>query len=392
MLTNVLMPRLGESVGEGTVSKWLVRPGDQVREFQPLLEVDTDKVNAQVPSPLSGTVRELLVEAGAAAAVGAVIALIEADIKPADAQPSSIGQPDVRTSGTASRTKLVSPAVAAMAETSGIDTGQVRGTGSGGRVTKRDMVTAAAKLAEAPKQASLPVTVGPDDKLVALTRTRRLIADNMARAKATVPHAWQTQEVDMAGVVANRNLHKASFAQQEGFGLTYLPYVLAAAVAGLRAVPTVNSSFSDAGIVVHRRIHLGVAIGREDGVLVPVIRDADGLSIAGLARSLNDLTSRAQARALTADDLTGGTFTVNNSGSFGTLLSYSVINPGQAGILTMEAVVDRPVARGGLIGIRPMMYLCFSLDHRVLDGLAAARFLSSCRSWLEATNEATPIF
>jgi 2-oxoisovalerate dehydrogenase E2 component (dihydrolipoyl transacylase) len=220
---------------------------------------------------------------------------------------------------------------------------------------------------------------------------RRLIAENMTRSKTTIPHAWQTQEVDMSGVVANRNANTAAFQQREGFSLTYLPYVLAAAISALREHPEVNATFNDTELIVHRAINLGVSVGFEDTLLVPVIRDADGLSLAGLARAVNDLVTRARNRQLKADELQGGTFTVNNSGTFGTLFSYSVINPGQAGILTMEAIVERPVAVEGMIGIKPMMYLCFSFDHRVLDGLQGARFLTSCRKWLEAVGPDTPL-
>jgi 2-oxoisovalerate dehydrogenase E2 component (dihydrolipoyl transacylase) len=196
----------------------------------------------------------------------------------------------------------------------------------------------------------------------------------------------------MSGVVANRSANKAAFQKQEGFSLTYLPYVLAAAVQALRENPHVNATFNETELIVHRDINLGVSVGMEDTLLVPVVRRADGLSLAGLARAVNDLANRARAKQLKADELAGATFTVNNSGTFGTLFSYSVINPGQSGILTMEAIVERPVAVNGLIGIKPMMYLCFSFDHRVLDGLQAARFLTACRKWLEAVTLETPVY
>ena len=196
----------------------------------------------------------------------------------------------------------------------------------------------------------------------------------------------------MSGAVANRNANKAAFQKQEGFSLTYLPYVMAATISALREHPEVNSTFNETELIVHRDINLGISIGLEDTLLVPVIRKADSLSIAGLARAVNDLASRAKTKQLKADELAGATFTVNNSGTFGTLFSYSVINPGQAGILTMEAIVERPVAVNGMIGIKPMMYLCFSFDHRVLDGLQAARFLTSCRKWLESVTAETPVY
>ncbi len=278
----------------------------------------------------------------------------------------------------------------------GVDLAKVPGTGLGGRVTKKDVeqFAAASKAAPAEKPAA-PVpaaTPGEGDEVVQLTRVRRLIAENMVRSKTTIPHAWQTQEADMSGVVANRNANKAAFQKQEGFSLTYLPYVMAATISALREHPEVNSTFNETELIIHRDINLGVSVGLEDTLVVPVIRRADGLSIAGLARAVNDLATRARNKQLKADDLTGGTFTVNNSGTFGTLFSYSVINPGQAGILTMEAIVERPVAVGGMIGVKPMMYLCFSFDHRVLDGLKAARFLTSCRKWLEAVTPELPVY
>ena len=196
----------------------------------------------------------------------------------------------------------------------------------------------------------------------------------------------------MSGVVAHRNADKGAFQQREGFSLTFLPYVIAAAVAALREHPQVNATFNDTELLVHRDINIGVSIGLEDTLVVPVIRRADGLSLAGLARAVNDLAQKARTKKLSADDLTGATFTVNNSGTFGTLFSYSVINPGQAGILTMEAIVERPVAVNGLIGIKPMMYACFSFDHRVLDGLGAARFLVSVRKWLQEVSPDTPLY
>jgi len=275
-----------------------------------------------------------------------------------------------------------------------VDLSKVVGTGIGGRVTKKDVQEYAArpKVASAAPATPASVKAGEGDQVVPLTRVRRLIAENMVRSKTTIPHAWQTQEADMSGVVANRTANKAAFQKQEGFSLTYLPYVVAATASALREHPQVNATFNETEIIIHRDLNLGISVGLEDTLIVPVIRRADGLSLAGIARAINDLATRARNKQLKADDLAGATFTVNNSGTFGTLFSYSVINPGQAGILTMEAIVDRPVAVNGMIGIKPMMYLCFSFDHRVLDGLQAARFLTSCRKWLEAVTVESPVY
>ena len=421
--TRVVMPQLGESVHEGTISRWLVKPGDKVVEFEPMLEVDTDKVNAEVPAPVSGILREILAKEGETVQAGAEIAVVETgdgavtatpeSPAPAPAvatpkvaeEPAKAPEPVLPTRGEVSAKPAegptqetgehrFSPGVQMAASELKVDLSKVTGSGLGGRVTKKDVqdFAAKAKATPAPAAPAAQVAPGVGDQVVQLTRVRRLIAENMARAKATIPHAWQTQEVDMSGVVANRNANKAAFQKQEGFSLTYLPYVMTAAISALREHPEVNSTFNETELILHRDLNLGISVGMEDTLLVPVVRKADGLSIAGLARAMNDLATRARNKQLKADELTGGTFTVNNSGTFGTLFSYSVFNPGQAGILTMEAIVERPVAIEGMIGIKPMMYLCFSFDHRVLDGLQAARFLTSCRKWLEAVTVETPIY
>jgi 2-oxoisovalerate dehydrogenase E2 component (dihydrolipoyl transacylase) len=435
--TRVVMPQLGESVHEGTISKWLVKPGDKVVEFEPMLEVDTDKVSAEVPAPVTGVLKEILAKEGQTVQAGAEIAVVELSDGKATATPEApapapkVAHPSPAPAGAISESEpgrasaqgrgegqkasapapepaappapeleggehRYSPAVQMLASELKVDLSKVTGTGLGGRVTKKDVQEFAARPKAAPTTA--PATVATTaqpaegDQVVQLTRVRRLIAENMTRSKSTIPHAWQTQEADMSGVVANRNANKAAFQKQEGFSLTYLPYVMAATLSALREHPEVNSTFNETELIVHRDINLGVSVGLEDTLVVPVIRRADGLSIAGLARAVNDVATRARNKQLKADDLAGGTFTVNNSGTFGTLFSYSVINPGQAGILTMEAIVERPMAVNGMIGIKPMMYLCFSFDHRVLDGLQAARFLTSCRKWLEAVSLETPVY
>jgi 2-oxoisovalerate dehydrogenase E2 component (dihydrolipoyl transacylase) len=486
--TRVTMPQLGESVHEGTISKWLVKPGDRVVEYEPMLEVDTDKVNAEVPAPVTGVLKEILANEGDTVQAGSEIAVVEvegeaeapervelraeeatpteagagagaggsgdampsaeqaekADTEPRPApggaregatseqpaaeqaagqeaavaeerrqEPEPDGGPQAPDNGSGAGHRY-SPAVLMLAEEQGVDLSRIQGSGLGGRITKRDVrqfvesqrqpphepapaaqqaPEQAAAAPSAPTAASSAPGSAPaaGDEAVPLSRMRRLIAENMTRSKTTIPHAWQTQEVDMSGVAAHRNANKAAFQQREGFSLTYLPYVLAAAASALREHPEANATFNETEIIVHRAINLGVSVGFEDTLLVPVIKNADGLSLAGLARAVNDLAGRARSRQLKADELQGGTFTVNNSGTFGTLFSYSVINPGQAGILTMEAIVERPVAVNGMIGIKPMMYLCFSFDHRLLDGLQGARFLTTARKWLEAVNPDTSL-
>jgi 2-oxoisovalerate dehydrogenase E2 component (dihydrolipoyl transacylase) len=452
--TRVTMPQLGESVHEGTISKWLVQPGDHIEEFEPLLEVDTDKVNAEVPSPVTGVLQEILAHEGDTIEAGSEIAVVEVDgdgagtpaagttpaqsteaapragsaeagavtsrqqdtPQVAPAAPGGSGGGPRADGGGKGGPNRYSPAVLMLAEENDVDLSQLEGTGVGGRVTKRDVrrflegrgaaatarptaapaAPAPAAPQAAPSAAAAPsepaAAPGAGDEAVPLSRVRRLIAQNMTTSKTTIPHAWQTQEVDMSGVAASRNAHKREFQEREGFSLTYLPYVVAAGVAALREHPHVNATFNGDELLVHRGLNVGISVGLDDTLVVPVIKGADGLSLAGLARAINDLATRARTKKLSADDLAGGTFTVNNSGTFGTLFSYSVINPGQAGILTMEAIQDRPVAIDGMLAIRPMMYLCFSFDHRVLDGLQAARFLVSARQWLASVSADTPIY
>jgi len=279
-----------------------------------------------------------------------------------------------------------SPAVRGLAREHGVDLEGIAGSGLGGRVTKKDVQRAIDE-----KRVGSPTRPTPqpilEDHAVPLTRVRKLIAENVTRSKATIPHAWQTQEVDMSGVVANRAANKGRFQQLEGYSLTYLPYVIKATASALRKHPAVNSTCNEAELIIHGQVNIGISVGLESSVITPVLRQADQLTVAGIARAVGDFAQRAREGKVSADELQGATFTVNNSGTFGTLFSYSVIVPGQAGILTMEAIVERPVAVGGMIAVKPMMYLCFSLDHRVMDGLAAARFLSSCRQWLEAVAE-----
>jgi 2-oxoisovalerate dehydrogenase E2 component (dihydrolipoyl transacylase) len=231
-----------------------------------------------------------------------------------------------------------------------------------------------------------------NEERIPLSRIRRLTAERMTLSKTTISHAWQAQEVDMSGVAANIRAHRQAFLEREGFSLTYLPYVVAAAAQALRSHPLLNATFAGDHLVLRRQIHIGIAMGLENGVVVPAVRDADGLSIARVAAAINDLRNRAGAGRLRPEDLSGTTFTVNNTGTFGTVVSYAVITPGQAGILTMGAVKDRAVPLAGQVVTRPVMFLSLSLDHRVLDGLAAARFVSACRDRLERTTDRDSLY
>ena len=411
------MPKLGESVVEGVIGRWLKKVGDRVELDEPLVEVDTEKVNAEVPSPVAGVVVELVAAEGETVPVGAVIARIQ--VEGAERAPESASEAEKEAAAAApagaSRhgsepyklrsPHLYSPSVRRLAAESGIDPETVEGTGAGGRVTKQDMERAieARRQSQAPRPAAVagrattaasarsrPIADG--DEVVPITRLRRTIAERMVHSKRTVPHAWTTVEVDVTSLVEWRESIKEEFRRREGFNLTYLPFVVKAAVEALREYPILNSTWEEDRIVIKKHINIGIAVDLEDGLIVPVIRDADQKSIVGLARAISDLATRARAGTLTPDDVTGGTFTINNTGAFGSILSAPIINYPQAAILSMETITKRPVVVGDAIAIRSMMNLCMSLDHRVLDGAVCGRFLRSVKARLESYNSNTPLY
>ena len=418
MTTSVKMPQLGESITEGTISKWLKQPGDQVKKYEGLVEIITDKVNAEVPAPLTGVLKEIKVKEGATVTVGTEIAIIEESVPATASAPKAQPAPPAATVAVPSpalgegqaggsseaRTRL-SPAVRALIEEHRItdeELSRIEGSGIGGRISKKDVEDYVAKRAqpaaangEQRQQVALasPAPAPTPGTTVPLTPMRRAIANNMLKSKQTIPHAWTVAEVDMTSVVRFRQKAKDSFKQREGIDLTFVPIIVKAVVEGLKAVPILNASWSDQGVVLHKDINVGVAVSVDDGLIVPVIHQADRLSIAGLAKATDDLAKRARAGKLGIPDVQGATFTVNNPGTFGTILSYSIIAPPQAGILAMDAIVKRPVVvEGDAIAVRSMMNLCLSFDHRVLDGVSAARFLQGVRRWLEGFSDQVPLY
>ena len=412
-MTSVKMPQLGESITEGTISKWLKQPGDQVKKYEGLVEIITDKVNAEVPAPLSGVLKEIKVKEGATVTVGTEIAVIEETAAATPSAPKSQPAPQAATpiaapapaeeSATEGRTRL-SPAVRALIEEHRLtdtELARIEGSGIGGRISKKDIEDYVAKRTQPAaangeqRQQAAPTTAPAPSPgtTVPLSPMRRAIASNMLKSKQTIPHAWTVAEVDMSNVVRFRQKAKDGFKQREGIDLTYVPIIVKAVVEGLKAVPILNASWSDQGVVLHKDINVGVAVSVDDGLIVPVIHQADRMSIAGLAKAADDLAQRARAGKLGIPDVQGATFTVNNPGTFGTILSYSIIAPPQAGILAMDAIVKRPVViEGDAIAVRSMMNLCLSFDHRVLDGVSAARFLQGVRRWLEGFSEQVPLY
>lgn len=416
MATVVRMPQLGESVVEGTILRWLKQPGEHVAKLEPLLTISTDKIDTEVPAPADGLLLEVTAPEGATVRAGTVIATIGAAgesgapatmplaaapmVAPEVATPEmppAAPSRDTRPTGRA----FISPVVARMSAEHGVDLAQVPGTGLGGRITRKDLEAYLAsvrrEVAEGEEGAA---TVAPapaplldaEDVLEPLTTMRRAIAQHMVLSKRTSPHVTTICEADMTAVVRHREANKRTFTRN-GATLTYTAYLIAAAVAGLRAMPEVNSRFTDAGIVRHDRVHIGVAVALPDGLLVPVIRNADELSLAGSARALNDLVTRARNGLLKPDEIRGGTFTLTNHGTGGSLVATPIINQPQSAILGVGAIVKRPVVRSSsasllpsaddAIVIRPMVYLSLTFDHRVLDGAQADRFLTAVKEKLE---------
>jgi len=407
MLTRIVMPQLGESVAEGIVSRWLKQEGDLVAKDEPLVEVVTDKVTAEIPSPVAGILKKIVVAEGATVEVGHELALIEEQVQsvvrvagsqvasasttmPEDAMSSAVAHRIPNGTGDAGLPRS-SPIVRRLAAEHGIDLAEVSGTGLGGRITREDVLHFLSSRKEQPlapsqelsAEPSLRATPADREEIVPLSPMRRTIARRMAQSKVTVPHVSTMIEVDMTKVVQFRERMKAEFRRREGVDLTYVPFVIRAVVEALKEHPILNSSWGEDKIIVKKYINIGVAVALEDGLIVPVIPDAGDKSIAGLARAVDDLTKRARAGKLRVADVQGGTFTVNNTGAFGSIMSTPIINQPQAAILSMETIVKRPVVIDDAIAIRSIMNVCLSFDHRITDGLAAGRFLQSVKRRLE---------
>jgi 2-oxoglutarate dehydrogenase E2 component (dihydrolipoamide succinyltransferase) len=414
----------------------LKQKGERVEEYEPLLEVNTDKVDSEIPSPVSGTVLEILVPADTTVRAGEVLAWIgepgetlqvengdggkeetpgetAAEVAPeaeapvsADAMQASAPAP---AAGREGGLGFISPVVARIAGEHNLDLSLIRGTGQGGRITKKDVLAYLEQRekagavpepqapAPAPVQQPAPISAAPQEafptalpgELLPHSPVRRAIAEHMVLSKRTSPHVTTVFEADLSRVVAHREANKAAFAR-DGVNLTYTAYLISAAIAALKTFPAVNSSWSDEGLILHREINIGMAVALgEGGLIVPVIRNADSLSLLGLARAINDLSSRARARQLRPEEVKGGTFTLTNHGTSGSLFATPIINQPQCAILGAGAIQKRAVvvtADGvDAIAIRPMIYLSLTFDHRILDGAAADHFLGkvveSLQNW-----------
>jgi len=431
-IENILMPQLGESVTEGTIEKWLVKPGDTVNKYDSLAEVNTDKVTAEVPSSFTGVIKELIAQEGETLPVGALVCTIEtedsgtvevaveavsAKIEPANEMPAAgSGKPASslnREKGAAAG--RYSPAVLRLSQDNGIDLSLVEGSGKEGRITRKDLlaiiesgniptaavtkeepivpsVTQAAQSPKAAEPVNVPVAVG--DIEIPVTGVRRAIASNMLRSKHEAPHAWMMIEVDVTSLVQYRDSLKNDFKKKEGFNLTYFAFFVKAVSQALKEFPMMNSMWAGDKIIQKKDINISIAVATEDSLYVPVINNADEKTIKGIGRDIQELAGKVRSGKLKSSEMQGGTFTVNNTGSFGSVQSMGIINHPQAAILQVESIVKRPVVMdGGMIGVRDMVNLCLSLDHRVLDGLVCGQFLARVKAILEnVTAENTSIY
>jgi 2-oxoisovalerate dehydrogenase E2 component (dihydrolipoyl transacylase) len=423
--TEVTLPHLAESLVSATVGKWLKQPGDYVQEYEVLCELVTDKVNVEMPSPMEGTLTRILVQEGDIADVGSAICLIRG----ADSETDNTAEPvtDVEKQKNKfevdQRTRY-SPAVLSLAEEHGIDLRKVTGTSLGGRISRKDVLAyvmnnldsqvaappeskpeqktvAAAKVeqervrdsrAEERKE-PLASTATADDQIVPVSPIRKMIAQRMLQSVSEIPHAWLMIEADVSGLVALREKIKDSFASKERVRLTVTPFVLKAVVNAIKDYPMLNSTWAEDNIIVKKDIHVSIAVGSEESVVTPVIRNADRKTIAGLAIEMEELIAKARNGKLTISDMQGGTFTFNNTGSFGSVLSVPIINYPQAAIITLESIIRKPVVVNyDSIAIRSMANLCLSLDHRILDGKICGLFIQRVKQYLEKYDENTVIY
>ncbi|TDQ41629.1 dihydrolipoamide acetyltransferase family protein [Aureibacillus halotolerans] len=406
-LETIKMPQLGESVTEGTVSKWLVKKGDNVKKYDPIAEVMTDKVSAEVPSTFQGVVEELIAEEGMTIAIGEPMCTMEVTSSSSAKAVSTKAAPEVsRTPDKPLRHKVFkgldknrfSPAVRWLAEKEGIELSDVEGTGKRGRVTRQDVEHYIAQKAEVTKNQPVEavdvqketkakankVVVERGDVVIPVQGVRAAIAKNMLRSTTEIPHAWTMVEVDVTGLVQLRDKIKNDFKSKEGYSITYFPFFVNAVVEALREYPQLNAVWGGDQIIQKNDIHISIAVATDDALFVPVIRHADEKSIKGLAREVTTLASKVRSGKIRGEEMTGGTFTVNNAGSFGSVQSMGIINYPQAALLQVQSIVKRPVVLDdGRIEARDIVNLCMSLDHRILDGLVCGRFLGRVKELLE---------
>lgn len=410
-IEKITMPQLGESVTEGTITKWLVAVGERVNQYDPLAEVMTDKVTAEIPSLFTGIIAELGKE-DQTYAVGEVICSIETaeangtdSNRPAPEQTSGDTAPEMINGEQTSGKNRYSPAVLRLSQEHNIDLNAVTGTGAGGRITRKDvqriieseMTQKAVQPERKPNEhseiqqgPSVPVDntphpqiTGKGDIEIPVTGVRKAIAANMVKSKHEIPHAWMMMEVDVTNLVKYRQEIKDEFKNREGFNLTYFAFFVKAVAQALKEFPQLNSTWAGDKIIQRKEINISIAVAHEEELFVPVIKQADEKSIKAIAREITELANKARTGRLSVSDMQGGTFTINNTGTFGSIQSVGIINYPQAAILQVESIVKRPVVIEDMLAIRDMVNLCLSLDHRILDGLICGKFLQRVKEFLE---------
>ena len=409
MTIDILVPALGESVTEATVSNWLKAPGDQVAADEPLVELETDKIAVEVVAPGGGTLADIAVAEGENVEVGALLGHIDESGAPATPKPAPeaapTAPPSAETPAEAApeTAPTLSPAVRKLMEEAGLDAANVQGSGKDGRIVKADVlqalaardqpkqaapaVTEAAPKPAAPAAQQMPRTISPDDaareRRVPMSRLRKRVAERLKLAQNTAAMLTTFNEADMSAVIAARVQHRDNFEKKHGIKLGFMSFFVKASIVALQEIPAANAEIDGGDIVYKDYFHIGVAVSAPQGLIVPVVRDADALGFAEIERSIGDLGVRARDNKLTMQDLIGGTFTISNGGIFGSLLSTPILNPPQSAILGMHKIQARPVAIDGKVEIRPMMNLALSYDHRLIDGREAVTFLVRVKECIE---------
>ena len=404
MAVDIVVPALGESVTEATVAKWFKSAGEAVAVDEPLLELETDKVSVEVNAKAAGVLSEIVADAGAEVEVGAVLGRIDeggkAAAKPAAAAPAPAPKPAAAATAPAPQPApaaapaadmALAPAVRKLVEDNGLDPAKIPASGKDGRLTKGDVLAFIEKGAAAPAPAAAPAAkapaapreLGPREERVKMTRLRRRIAERLKEAQNTAAMLTTFNEADMSAVMALRNRLQDSFVKKHGIKLGFMSFFVRACVVALKEVPEVKAEISGDEIIYKNHYDVGVAVGTEQGLIVPVLRDADTKDFAEIEKEIGDLAKRGRDGKLSIDELTGGTFTITNGGIYGSLLSTPILNPPQSGILGMHAIVKRPIAVGDAVEIRPMMNLALSYDHRIVDGREAVTFLVRVKECIE---------
>jgi 2-oxoglutarate dehydrogenase complex dihydrolipoamide succinyltransferase (E2) component len=377
MSIKVVVPQIGQSIAEATIVKWFKKPGEMIEKGEILVEIGTDKVNTEIPAPESGVVEQLLVSEGETVPVQSEIAVILTQLQQSDGDVSAAayGRRDARATSTGDSRSLesrLSPIVRRLAQENNVDLSKIQGTGEGGRITKDDVLRAIE-----PRQAE------PATKWVPISRMRKLIAEHMIRSKRNTAELTTMFEIDMTGVTIQRDRAKEIFQRDHGLKLTYLPFVISSVCAALKAFPVANSSIDSENMIYRQDCNVGIATAVQDGLVVPVIRNAERMNVLELSRALSDIAERARTNRITADDLSDGTFTITNPGAFGALMGTPIINYPQVAILGLGVVEKRAVVVEDAIAIRSMAYFSLTYDHRAMDGAVADAFLANIKRTLE---------